>query len=157
MDHERLLNDAAARYVRIKQQRPDLSPDELLTLIVDRMGLDAKLNRGTVENDEGWSTIQRFVSAMEYFEDEERRRRVPALVDVRGARPMTSPPEPTEGAPRPMVDTARAAEPPQRHCGATGGLDAGRNRHPGPRGPRRRSLVERPRPAPPDRQLPRRP
>ena len=71
MDHERLLNDAAAHYVRIKQQRPNLPPDALVTRIADRVGLDAKLTRGTVENDEGWSTIQRFVSAMEYFEDED--------------------------------------------------------------------------------------
>ena len=84
MDHERLLNDAAAHYVRIKQQRPDLSPDELLRLIVDRVGLDAKLNRGTVENDEGWSTIQRFVSAMEYFGDEDEDVEYPPWSTSRG-------------------------------------------------------------------------
>lgn len=70
MDYERLLNDAAAHYVRIKQQRPNLPPDALVTRIADRVGLDTEPTRGTVEIDEGWCTIQRFVSAMECFGDD---------------------------------------------------------------------------------------
>ena len=70
MDHERLLDDVAAYYTLVKTEHPDLSPDELVTLIADRIGLDAELALAAEARaagvDEGWSTIQRFVYALEY-------------------------------------------------------------------------------------------
>jgi hypothetical protein len=70
MDHERLLDDVAAYYTLVKAEHPDLSPDELVTLITDRIGLDAELRLATAEHtagiDAGWTTIQRFVYDLEY-------------------------------------------------------------------------------------------
>jgi hypothetical protein len=78
MDHERLLDDVAAYYTLVKAEHPDLSPDELVTLITDRIGLDAELSLATAEHtagiDAGWTTIQRFVYDLEYDDHGERPR-----------------------------------------------------------------------------------
>ena len=88
MDHERLMDDIAAHYILITQQHPGISPDELVTLIVDRVSLDAELRMATAEqsagSDEGWAAIQRFVSAMEYFEDEDEDVEYPPRSTSRG-------------------------------------------------------------------------
>ncbi len=70
MDHERLLDDVAAYYTLVKADHPDLSRDELVTLIADRIGLDVALALASEQRpvgvDEGWTAIQRFVYALEY-------------------------------------------------------------------------------------------
>lgn len=75
MDHERLLDNVAAHYTLLKAERPDLSPDELVTLITDWIGLDAELSLAAAEHaagcDEGWTTIQRFVYRVEYDDHDE--------------------------------------------------------------------------------------
>ena len=102
MDHERLLDDVAAYYALVKAEHPDLSPDELVTLIADRIGLDVELALAAEGRaagvDEGSTRIQRFVYALEYDDHGE------------GPSMTTTPSEPTEGAPRPLIDSAAAAE-----------------------------------------------
>jgi hypothetical protein len=70
MDHEQLLDDVAAYYILVKTDHPDLSPDELVTLIADRIGLDVELAVSAEERaaglDERSTTIERFVYALEY-------------------------------------------------------------------------------------------
>ncbi len=68
MDHERLLDDVAAYYTLVKADHPDLSPDELVTLIADRIGLDVELAVSAEERAGGVDEdcIQRFVYALEY-------------------------------------------------------------------------------------------
>ena len=87
MDHERLMDDIAAHYILITQQHPGLSPDELVTLIVDRVDLDAELRMATAEqpagSHEGWVAIQRFVSRDGVLRRRPRARR------PRGERPTS--------------------------------------------------------------------
>lgn len=70
MDHEQLTDDVRDHYFLLKAEYPELLPDELVTLIADRVGLDAELRLAAAEHaagiDEGWSTIQGLVYAMEY-------------------------------------------------------------------------------------------
>jgi hypothetical protein len=42
MDHERLLDDVAAYYCLVKAEHPDLSPDELVTLITGSSSLSVE-------------------------------------------------------------------------------------------------------------------
>lgn len=78
MDPERLLDDVAAYYIRVKADHPDLSPDELVTLIADRIGLDVELALAAEGRaawvEDGWTTISRFVYAVEYDEHGEGPR-----------------------------------------------------------------------------------
>ncbi len=78
MHHERLLDDVAAYYTLVKADHPELSRDELVTLIADRIGLDVELAlpaEGRAAGvDEGWTSIQRFVYALEYDDHGEGSR-----------------------------------------------------------------------------------
>ena len=69
MDYERLLDDIAGYYAVVKAERPGLPSDGLVTLIADRIGLDAELSLAAAERSagtpRGWTTIQRFVYAIE--------------------------------------------------------------------------------------------
>lgn len=71
-DTDQLEDDIAAHYQLVKRERPDLSPDDIVSMIAGRMGEDAELALAVADDAAGveGSAIQHFVYAMEYDEDD---------------------------------------------------------------------------------------